>query len=168
MFVSEPGLKSVLPLGIIEPIPALDLGAKKVRMFTYFQHFYNMFNSIGLCIFTAVPFGPMPANAIVDYVNAATGWETSLWELMKVGERHSAMARMFNLREGFAAEDDTLPNRLFQSLEGGTLEGKRIDPAEFKQAVSTYYQMVGWDDRGVPLEGKLAELELDWLKSERV
>lgn len=168
MFASEAGLKSILPLGIIEPIPALDLGSKKVRMFTYLQHFYNMFNSIGLCIFTAVPFGPMPCNALVDYVNAATGWETSLWELMKVGERQSSMARIFNLREGFTEEDDHLPNRFFQSLEGGALEGKKIDPSEFKQAVKTYYQMMGWDERGIPLESKLAELELDWLKPERV
>jgi aldehyde:ferredoxin oxidoreductase len=137
-------------------------------MFTYLQNFYNMFNSIGLCIFTAVPFGPLPPNALVDYVNAATGWETSLWELMKVGERHSNMARIFNLREGFTAEDDRLPNRFFQSLEGGALEGKRIDPSEFKQAVRTYYQMMGWNEGGVPLESKLAELELDWLKSQNI
>jgi aldehyde:ferredoxin oxidoreductase len=59
-------------------------------------------------------------------------------------------------------------NRLFQSLEGGALEGKRINPSEFKQAVRTYYQMMGWDERGIPLEGKLAELELDWLKYQNI
>jgi aldehyde:ferredoxin oxidoreductase len=131
-------------------------------MFTYLQHFYNMFNSIGLCIFTAVPFIPCLAMSN-DYVNAATGWETSQGA-DEGRRRHSNMARMFNLREGSWWSDTAFPIA-FQPLEGGTLKGKRIDSSEFKQAVSTYYQMMGWNERGVPLEGKLAELELDWLKS---
>jgi len=165
VFETEAGLKSVLPLGIIEPLPAVDLSAKKVRMFIYLQNLYSMFNSIGLCVLTGGFFGgPVSVNAIPEYVNAVTGWDTSLWELLKVGERHSAMARVFNLREGFSSKDDTLPERIFEPLEGGALQGKRIDREEFEKALKTYYRMMGWDDNGVPLESKLEELELDWLK----
>jgi aldehyde:ferredoxin oxidoreductase len=74
------------------------------------------------------------------------------------------MARVFNLREGFSSKDDTLPERIFEPLEGGALQGKRIDREEFEKALKTYYLMMGWDDNGVPLESKLEELELDWLK----
>jgi len=161
-FESEAGLKGILPLGIIEPLSAYDLSSRKVRMFMYLQQLYNLFNSIGLCIFTANPFGPLSINNVVDYTNAVTGWDTSLWELMKVGERHSNMSRIFNLREGFTSKDDCLPDRFFQSLEGGTLKGKKIYFQEFQQAVKTYYQMMGWDENGFPLKGKLEELELEW------
>jgi aldehyde:ferredoxin oxidoreductase len=162
MFESEAGLKTILPLGIIEPLSSLDLSSRKVRMFSYLQQLFNMFNSIGLCIFTAHPFGPLSLTNLVDYANAVTGWDTSLWELMKVGERHSNMARIFNLREGLTSKDDSLPDRFFKPLEGGTLKGKKIDRRQFQQALKTYYQMMGWDKNGVPLKAKLEELELGW------
>ena len=146
MFESEAGLKNILPLGIIEPLSSLDLSSRKVRMFSYLQQLFNMFNSIGLCIFTAHPFGPLSLTNLVDYANAVTGWDTSLWELMKVGERHSNMARIFNLREGLTSKDDSLPDRFFKPLEGGTLKGKKINRREFQQALKTYYQMMGWDE----------------------
>lgn len=165
VFETEAGLKSILPLGIIEPLPAVELSARKVRMFIYLQNLYSMFNSIGLCVLTGGFFGgPVSVNTIPEYVNAVTGWDTSLWELLKVGERHSAMARIFNLREGFSSKDDTLPERIFEPLEGGALQGKRIDREEFEKALKTYYRMMGWDEEGVPLESKLEELDLQWLK----
>jgi aldehyde:ferredoxin oxidoreductase len=165
VFETEAGLKSILPLGIIEPLSALDLSSKKVRMFVYLQQLYSMFNCIGLCVLTGKFFGgPVSMNTIPEYVNAVTGWDTSLWELMKVGERHSAMARIFNLREGLSSKDDCLPDRIFEPLEGGALKGRRIDPQEFQKALKTYYGMMGWDENGIPLDGKLEELELGWAK----
>jgi aldehyde:ferredoxin oxidoreductase len=115
-------------------------------------------------MFTAKPFGPHTFTEIVDYVKAVTGWQTSLFDLLKVGERHANMARIFNLREGFTSKDDTLPDRLFNPMEGGTLKGKKIDKEQFSKAIETYYQMMGWDpETGVPKKEKLAELDLDWL-----
>jgi aldehyde:ferredoxin oxidoreductase len=74
------------------------------------------------------------------------------------------MARIFNLREGFTAKDDTLPDRFFQPMEGGTLKGKKIDREQFSKALETYYEMMGWEVKtGVPKRGKLTELDLDWL-----
>ena len=166
VFETEAGLKSILPLGIVEPLSALDLSSKKVRMFVYLQDLYSMFNSIGLCVLTGGFFGgPVSLNTIPEYVNAVTGWETSLWELMKVGERHSAMARVFNVREGLSSKDDTLPGRIFEPLEGGPSKSRSIDPQEFQKALKTYYSMVGWDETGVPLDSRLEELDLGWIKS---
>ena len=165
VFETEAGVKLALPLGILEPLSALDLSSKKVRMFVYLQQLYNVFNSIGVCILS-IRFlgGPTSITNIVDYTNAVTGWGTSLWELMKVGERHSAMARIFNLREGLSSKDDDLPERFFEPLDQGPLKGKKIDRQEFQKALGTYYGMMGWDKSGIPLEGKLEELELEWAK----
>jgi aldehyde:ferredoxin oxidoreductase len=108
----------------------------------------------------------------VELVSAATGWDTSLWELLKVGERTITMARVFNLREGFGRKDDTLPDRLFEPLENGPLQGKAINRGEFEAALTMYYEAMGWDPKeGVPTRGKLAELNLFWadefIKSKR-
>jgi aldehyde:ferredoxin oxidoreductase len=162
VFESEGGLRFVKSLGIIETVPALELGPRKVRLFLYLQQLYNLFDSIGLCNFTAHPWGPISYNDLVDYVNAVTGWETSLWELMKVGERHTHLSRIFNLREGVSAKDDMLPDRFFQPLEKGPLDGKRLDAEEFRKALKTYYQMMGWDENGIPHKEKLEELEIEW------
>ena len=161
---TEAGIALLRPLGIIEPVDVFDLGPKKVRLFVYLQQYLDPLNSLGICMFTAKPFGPHTLNEIVDYVRAVTGWQTSLFDLLKVGERHVNMARIFNLREGFTAEDDTLPDRLFNPIEGGTLKGKKIDKEQFSKAIETYYEMMGWDpETGVPKKEKLAELDPDWL-----
>lgn len=161
---TEAGIALLRPLGIFEPLDVFDIGSKKVRLFIYLQQYWNLLNTLGVCMFTAKPFGPQTINGLVDYVKAVTGWETSLFDLLKVAERHSNMARLFNLREGLTAKDDTLPDRLFSPMEGGTLKGKKIDKEQFSKALETYYEMMGWNvETGIPKKEKLAELDLDWL-----
>ncbi len=160
---NEGGLAVYEPLGLHQTVPALDLGSRKVRNFVYLQQLYSMYNSIGLCMFTAKPVGPIYINDVVEYLHAVTGWNASLWELMKVGERHSTMARIFNLREGLAARDDVLPPRIHQGLRNGPMKGQKIDRRRFREAVKTYYGMMGWDGDGVPRAEKLEELDLAWL-----
>jgi len=150
-------------LGLLEPTPTLDMGPKKVRAFYYSQMVWNMYNSLCICHFVGAPIGPFAMDQIVKYVRAVTGWDTSLWELLKVGERTIVMPRVFNFREGFSKKDDNLPERLFQSLRSGALKGVGIDKSEFQEMLELYYEMCGWDkETGFPTKGKLAELDLDW------
>lgn len=154
-------LDSIKPLGILEPVGPLDLSWKKVRAFVYLQRWWSFFNMAGICDFGPAPRGAMPIEDVVKLVNAATGWNTSLMELMDAGERSINMARLINLREGFTKEDDTLPERLFEGLKNGRLKGTAISKEEFKEALSLYYSMIGWDENGVPTKGKLLELNID-------
>ena len=149
-------------LGLHEPVSSLDLGPKKVRIFFYSQQVWDLCNAIGLCIFVAAPIGPFPLDKLVEYTRGVTGWDTSLWELLKVGERAGTMFRLFNQREGFSRKDDTLPDRMFEGLRNGKLEGEKLDREEFERALTLYYQMAGWDEQGVPTKARLAELELEW------
>lgn len=166
-WATEAGITLLQPLGVLEPVDVFDIGPKKVRLFVYLQQYWDLLNTLGICMFTAKPFGPQTINGIVDYVKAVTGWDTSLFDLLKVAERHTHMARVFNLREGLTAKDDTLPARFFQPMEGGTLKGKKIDREEFSKALKLYYEMMGWEsETGIPKEAKLAELDLDWLYKE--
>ena len=75
-------------LGLMDPRPPDDLSTEKVRYALYTQYLYSCLDSINLCQFVYGPswhlFGP---SQMVEVCRAITGWNVSLWELMKVGER---------------------------------------------------------------------------------
>ncbi|MCL5074596.1 MAG: aldehyde ferredoxin oxidoreductase family protein [Chloroflexi bacterium] len=152
-------LQSLKPLGILEPLPADDLSPAKVRMFVYEHQRRALCNCLLLCIFL-----PYSSQQVVDLVNGVTGWETSVWELMKVSERTLNLARAFNAREGFDARDDGLPDRIYEPFRSGPLAGHGIDREAMREALRTYYQMMGWDaTSGWPTAAKLHELGLGWV-----
>lgn len=160
-------LKTLYPMGLLEPVPSLSLSGEKVQLFTYLQHYWSMFNCLDICIFTVQPVRTMKVKQIVEVLEAVTGWESSLFEIMKVGERATTMTRCFNLKHGLTRQDDTLPDRLFEGLQGGPLKGSKLNRDEFEKSVSLYYEMMGWShDDGVPSEGKLFELGIGWVKDE--
>ncbi len=149
-------------LGLIEPLDPLHLDARKVRAFYETQKVWSAYNSVGMCDFVGAPLNALELQPMVDYVNAVTGWNMSLYELMKVGERNNTLARLFNVREGFTPEDDILPQRLHEGIGNGALKGERVDPDEFFAARRTYYEMAGWDPQtGRPTAAKLAELGVE-------
>jgi aldehyde:ferredoxin oxidoreductase len=150
------------PLGLIEPVRVLDLGPRKVRAFFVTQQVWSLYNSVGMCDFVGTPLNALALEELVKYVNSVTGWNVSLYELMKVGERANTLMRLFNCREGMTPADDVLPGRLHEGIGNGALKGERIDPNEFLAARRTYYQMSGWDpETGHPTATKLAELDID-------
>jgi len=103
----------------------------------------------------------------VELVNGATGWNTSAFELMKVGERALALARVFNAREGYTAKDDIIPERFYEAFNSGPLKDKEIGKQTMHQALQTYYKMAGWDsERAIPTREKLQELDLGWVVEE--
>jgi aldehyde:ferredoxin oxidoreductase len=119
-------------------------------------------NSACVCIFM-----PYSSDQMADHVKAVTGWNITHWELLKATERALNMARAFNAREGFRADADMLPDRFFEPLEGGALEGQSIDRQQFLETRGLAYDMLGWDRQtGWPKRWKLYELGLDWLVEE--
>ncbi len=150
------------PLGLIEPLDPLTLDAKKVRAFYETQKVWSAYNAVGMCDFVGAPLNVLEFQPMIDYINGVTGWNMSLYELMKVGERNNTLARLFNVREGFTPEDDVLPQRLHEGLGNGVLQGHRVDQDEFFTARRTYYEMAGWDPHtGKPTPAKLAELGIE-------
>jgi aldehyde:ferredoxin oxidoreductase len=161
--VRSPLLDQLAPLGILEPLDPFSLGPEKVRAFTILQRVWSLYNSIGICNFVAAPLYALTFPKLVEAVQAITGWDTSLWELLRVGERANTMARMFNVKQGIGKEQDTLPARFYEAMPGGPLKGRSIDPEAYINAVRFYYEMLGWDEEGRPTPGKLADLGLEWL-----
>ena len=100
---------------------------------------------------------------IAGLIHGITGWETSSYEFMRWGERRNHLMRVYNLREGLTADDDTLPDRFFtQPIRHGRQAGSVLDKKIFSEAVTTYYRMMGWDDNGIPRAETLIEQHLDW------
>ena len=145
-------------LGIFEPLPCQDLSSAKVRMLVYGSLWRHALNCLVLCYFI-----PLSTRQIINLVESITGWELSLWELMKVGERCVAMTRAFNIREGMTKADDYLPHRFFTPFTSGPLEGISVDKGDLDRAIDTYYAMIGWDKKGVPTLAKLQELGIEWV-----
>ena len=167
VFVNENSfaLNSVKPLGIYEPMHATQITAQKVRNYKLLENFWRTLDALGLCVFGYAPRGVMPIDTMVKCVNAVTGWQTSLFELMRAGERGTMIARAFNSREGFTIKDDRLPKRLFDPKPDGVHAGKKIfNEADFAEAIRLYYDMIGCDPAtGRPERAKLLELGLDWV-----
>jgi len=157
-------LAKLSQLGLIHPLDKRDLSDEKVRFALRTEYFYSLLDCLGTCQFAWGPtwqlYGP---DQLVEAVRAITGWETSLYELLLVGRRRLNMMRAFNAREGFRKAGDVLPKKGFIALKGGATDGVRVTEEEFERAREVYYRMAGWDEDGVPTEGTLRDLGLDWL-----
>jgi len=129
------------------------------------QRFYSAMDSLCLCQFMWGPawqlYGP---EHLVRFCASAVGWDTSVYEIMEIGERRLNMMRFFNAREGFTRDNDVLPKRLFQPLPDGPSEGTFVDEQKYNEGKEFYYELAGWDKKtGNPTEATLIKLSLDWL-----
>lgn len=142
-----------------------ELDDEKVRFAFETQCYFSMLDTLCLCQFVWGPswelYGP---NDLINLCKYGLGWETSVMELIKIGERRLNMMRHFNAREGFTREDDKLPKRMFEPLPDGPSKGKCVDKHQFEKAVNQYYEFAGWDNEtGNPKESTLRKLSLQWL-----
>ena len=121
------------------------------------QDLFCMVNCSGMCLFATFA---VNLKQITPFLHAATGLEvySSSEEVMKTGERVNNLVRLFNIREGLTRDMDTLPKRFFsEPLKEGPSRGRVV---ELDQLMEEYYMVRGWDEDGVPGEGKLQELGL--------
>jgi aldehyde:ferredoxin oxidoreductase len=151
------GLDKLRPLGILEGVPIESLGAEKARLFKAQMQMRILGNCLSICSFP-----PWRFTEYVDLVQAVTGWDVTMHELVKVAERTLTLARVFNLREGFTKKDDWLPPRFFKPQTSGALSETSVNPDELREAIEAYYEMMGWTKMGVPTRGSLYGLGIGW------
>jgi aldehyde:ferredoxin oxidoreductase len=120
----------------------------------------TMFDCIGACKFMGIL---LPAEDYVQLISHATGWDFSVADFRKSGERIYNLMRAFCVREGISRESDTLPKRLMEDpLPEGPAKGMVIDNDTLVMLKDAYYEMRGWDkETGKPTAEKLAELGLE-------
>ena len=151
-------------LGILERIPMEYLGKDKVRNYKMLSNLWSAADGLGICLFATAPTRVYSLEDMAELVHIVTGWETSSYEVMRVGELRNQIFRCYNNREGLGAKDDTLPDRFFdEEIDFGGKKGVRIDRRAFRDAIQCYYEMMGWNEAGELREATLYEYGLDWV-----
>jgi len=118
-----------------------------------FQDRFAAVDSLVVCKFAFLGAGE---EEYANILSAVTGVDYTSEDLMFAGERIWNVERLYNVRDGFGKEDDFLPDRFFEEK----VNGRVIDREEFLKTLDEYYRMRGWDENGVPREGKLERLRI--------
>jgi len=114
-------------------------------------------DSLVICTFAGWALG---LDYYARFLKAITGIEFDVIRLTQIGERIYNLERLFNIREGFTKNDDTLPSRfLNEPLKEGASKG-HIIPLE--SMLEQYYFVRGWDKEGVPKKELIKNLEIDF------
>ena len=159
-------LERMAEVGLTHPMSDRVLDREKVKMALITELNYCFMDTAVLCQFVYGPawqvYGPKDQ---AELMRATTGWEWTVDDVQKVGERRLNMLRAFNAREGTGREKDTLPKRIFdEPLKGGASDGVSVTRKELDDALDMYYEMCGWDvATGKPTPAKLEELGLGWM-----
>jgi len=156
---SESRIHGLRSWGILEPVAMDSLRPEKVRIAKYYVAWHVFTNCLGMCMFL-----PYRDEQLRNIVRGVTGWNSTVFELMKVGERALAMARAFNYREGFRPRDDAAHWRFSTPIEAGPTQGAKVPAEDLVTALELYYEMCGWDRKtGAPTAAKLHELGIGWV-----
>jgi aldehyde:ferredoxin oxidoreductase len=120
-----------------------------------FQNLTAALDSSGACLFSTFGIG---GAELAEMLSALTGVTYTVEEFLKIGERIWNNERMWNLDNGYTADDDTLPSRLLEEpIKTGPAKG---EVNRLGEMLPEYYSLRGWDENGVPTAEKLEELSL--------
>ncbi len=150
-------------LGIKEPSGLFEMTNNKAVNFGIAARYWRMQDCLGCCHFGFMPRGPMEIDKLIEMINAVTGWNVGMAELLTAGERAISLSRIYNHREGFSRQDDRLPAKYHENMADGPYQGKLgIDGKKFEDLLCSYYEEFGWDpETGYPTLEKIRELGLD-------
>ena len=120
----------------------------KAEVAVTMQNLMSVYNGLGLCKFLLrANIGPELLNLWTNY---ATGWQNSMEDLMRIGERIFNLKRAYNVKLGISRKDDTLPKRLLTlDRKEGAAEGSLPD---LERLLNEYYEIRGWTADGIPTE----------------
>jgi len=136
----------------LEPLTTKD----KPQWVKIFQELTAVIDSSGMCLFSSFA---LSAEDYRDLIAAGTGFDYTVEELLKCGERIWNLERLFNLKAGMDPSEDTLPKRfLEEAMPEGPKKGSVVPLAEM---LKEYYSIRGWDEKGYPTKEKLAELGIE-------
>ena len=102
----------------------------------------------------------LPREQFVALLNAATGMQFDADSFLQLGERIWNLERQFNLAAGIGPEEDRLPGRCFEPLADLCEGDRQLQKQELEIMLQEYYQVRGWDERGVPRPETLRRLGL--------
>lgn len=153
-------------IGLTKPQKEPVLNDEIVAFCQKTQHIYSFMDSANVCHFVYGPAWQLyDVEKLLEVLRAVTGWDMTMEELMRIGERRLNMLRAFNAREGIGRDRDTLPEKMFaKGLAGGVSDGFKVDADLWRASMDRYYRLCGWDrETGYPSRAKLDELDIGWV-----
>ncbi len=131
-------------------------GAEKAGNVVKHQNFRTVNNALVLCMFANVP-----PETMVELVNAACGYDLTLDDLLRCGERAWNLKRLINFNLGLTRANDRLPKPLLSAYDDGGAAGYIIP---FDEMMAAYYTAREWDpNTGAPSAQLLDKLGLQWV-----
>jgi aldehyde:ferredoxin oxidoreductase len=143
-------------LGFKEPIPAwseewVPKAAARTGCKRQFEE------SIGCCIFVSRE----SIQIYLNTINALTGRNLDVEEMLKIGKRIITLNRAFAIRQGCSPEDDGASPRILNAAKDGPAMDRSIAPS-LETMKKAYYAELGWDENtSKPLPETLRALGLD-------
>jgi len=126
----------------------------KAKLVMDFQNLRAVEDSFGLCVMGRKVIGK---EELARIWAITSGWNVSVSELMRIGERIYDLERLLAVRDGISREDDTLPPRILKDPLPN-LDGSTIGEENFEKMLDEYYALRGWDRQGRPTREKTQEL----------
>ncbi len=155
MYRVDTGMGHAVELGLI-PGERFENSEDKGRVAARSQAWSSLYNALTVCIFM----NPGAVN-ILNALNAATGWDYSLDELLETGKRIFSLKRIINHNLGSTKSDDRLPDFMLKPLPDGGTMGFVPDLGPLLKGA---YREHGWDsETGMPPEETIKRLRLDFI-----
>jgi len=114
-------------------------------------------DSLIACKFSAFA---LDENFYSRFMQSTTGVDYTVSDLHTVGERIYNLERLFNVKAGFDRKDDQLPERFSNPLKEGASADNVFD---MEAMLDDYYEVMGWDERGIPKRSTLEKLDIQEL-----
>ncbi len=149
----------------LKETPRDSYGIEKARKVIELQRIRGgLFEFIVSCRFPWVELG-WDLNHYAGYFRMATGLDWSLDDLCRVGDRIYALMKAFWAREfpNWSRKMDYPPPSWFDPANAdkeGVIAGKVLDVEQYDRLLSLYYNLRGWDERGIPTRRTFQDLEL--------
>jgi len=99
------------------------------------------------------------------FIRLATGMKMDFGRFLKAGARGYNLERLFNIREGIAGSQDTLPQRF---TDEPLIKGKPKTKVPLSKMLPPYYKLRGWDANGIPTAKTLKKLNLEFVDRNRL
>jgi aldehyde:ferredoxin oxidoreductase len=132
-------------------------GAEKALNVALHQNWRTVFNSLVVCIFAF-----LSPEALVELINSACGYQYSIDDIMRCGERGWNLKRVINNRLGLTRANDKLPKSFLKPFKFSDGRTSGFAP-DFIPMLEQYYAVRVWDRvTGFPVREKLESLQLEW------
>ncbi len=119
------------------------------------EHIGQLINSCVICMFNMLC---LSMDDLAAILSAATGFEYTLEELLKCGDRMWQIKRGLNVLMGVTSEDDRMTKRMLTPFTDGGAAGSTPD---YDLMRGEYYELRGLDDNGIPTKERLNNLGLE-------